>query len=84
MYSSCFSSLILITIVARFSTSFVCYESNVVNVNINLCLIDSNSTIHIANYLQGMQNPRKPVGSEISIISGNKMGSHVEAIGNAR
>ena len=28
-----------------------------------------------------MQNLRKPVGSELSILSGNKMGSHVEGIG---
>ncbi|KAL5810495.1 hypothetical protein ACOSQ3_027207 [Xanthoceras sorbifolium] len=39
------------------------------------------STIHISNSLQGLQNLRKPVGSEQSILSGNKMGSHVEAIG---
>ena len=62
-------------------SSFVCYESNMVNVNINTWWIDSGSTIHIANSLQGMQNLRKPVGSEQSILSGNKMGSHVEAIG---
>ena len=62
-------------------TSYVCYESNMVNVNINTWWIDSGSTIHIANSLQGMQNLRKPVGSEQSILSGNKMGSHVEAIG---
>ena len=28
-----------------------------------------------------MQNLKKPMGSELSILSGNKMGSHVEAIG---
>ena len=59
----------------------MCYESNMVNVNINTWWIDFGSTIHIANSLQGMQNLRKPVGSEQSILSGNKMGSHVEAIG---
>ncbi|RVW26923.1 Retrovirus-related Pol polyprotein from transposon TNT 1-94 [Vitis vinifera] len=31
--------------------------------------------------LEGMQNQRKPVTSEQFILSGNKMGSHVEAIG---
>ncbi|KAJ9692948.1 hypothetical protein PVL29_011870 [Vitis rotundifolia] len=62
-------------------TSFVCYESNMVNVNTNTWWIDSGSTIHIANSLQGMQNLRKPVTSEQFILSGNKMGSHVEAIG---
>ena len=62
-------------------TSFVCYESNMVNVNTNTWWIDSGSTIHISNSLQGMQNLRKPVTSEQFILSGNKMGSHVEAIG---
>ena len=62
-------------------SSFVCYESNMVNANINTWWIDSGFTIHIAYSLQGMQNLRKPVGSELSILSGNKMGSHVEAIG---
>ena len=62
-------------------SSFVFYESNMVNVNINTWWIDSGSTIHIANSLQGMQNLRKPVGNELSILSGNKMGSPVEAIG---
>ena len=62
-------------------SSFVCYEYNMVNVNINTWWIDSGSTIHIANSLQGMQNLRKLVGSELSILSDNKMGSHMEAIG---
>ncbi|RVW71318.1 hypothetical protein CK203_060129 [Vitis vinifera] len=34
-------------------TSFVCYESNMVNVNTNSWWIDSGSTIHISNSLQG-------------------------------
>ena len=44
--------------------SFVCYESNMVNVNHNTRWIDFGSTIHVSNTLQGMQNLRKPVGSE--------------------
>ena len=52
-----------------------------VSVNINTWWIDSGSTIHIANSLQGMQNLRKPVGSEQNILSGNKLGSPMEAIG---
>ena len=32
-------------------SSNVCYESNMVNVNINTWWIDSSSTIHIANSL---------------------------------
>ena len=62
-------------------SSFDCYESNMVNVNINIWWIDYGSTIHIANSLQGMQNLRKLVASELGILSGKKMGSHVEAIG---
>ena len=61
-------------------SSFVCYETNMVHVNINTWWIDSGSTIHIANSLQGMQNQRKRVGSELSLLSGTKMDSHVEAI----
>ena len=41
-------------------TSFVCYESNMVDVNHNTWWIDSGSTIHISNSLQGLQNLRKP------------------------
>ena len=44
--------------------------------------IDSGCTIHVTNVLQDLQNPRKPVGSEKYIYSGNKMSSHVEAIGD--
>ena len=52
-----------------------------VNVNHNTWWIDSGFTIHVSNKLQGMQNLRKPVGSEQCIYSDNKMSSHVEAIG---
>ena len=61
--------------------SFVCYESNMVDVNHNTWWIDYGSTIHVSNTLQVMQNLRKPVGSEQYIYSGSKMSSHVEAIG---
>ena len=60
---------------------FVCYESNMVNVNHNTWWIDSGSTIHVSNTLQGMENLRKPMGSEHFIYSGSKMSSRVEAIG---
>ena len=62
-------------------TSFVCYESNIVNVNTNTWWIDSGSTVHISNSLQGMLNLRKPVSSNQFILSRNKMGSDVEALG---
>ena len=61
--------------------SFVCYESNIVNVNHNTWWIDFGSTIHVSNTLQGMQNLRKPVGSELCLYSASKMSSRVEAIG---
>jgi hypothetical protein len=63
------------------SFSFVSYESNMADVNINTWWIDSGSTIHITNSLHGMQDLRKPVGSEQTVLSGSRMGSHVEAIG---
>ena len=62
------------------SISLVCYESNMASVNINTWWIDSGSTIHIANSLQGMKNLRKPVRSKQRILSGNKLGSPMEAI----
>ena len=49
------------------------------SVNINTWWIDSGSTIHIANSLP--QNQRKPMGSQQSILSSNKLGSPVEPIG---
>ena len=52
-----------------------------VDVNHNTWWIDSRSTIHILNTLQGMQNLRKLVGSEQNVLSSNKVGSHVESIG---
>ena len=44
--------------------AFVFYESNMINVNHNTWWIDSSSTIHVSNTLQGMESLRKPVGSE--------------------
>ncbi|WVZ08825.1 hypothetical protein V8G54_022171 [Vigna mungo] len=63
--------------------AFVCYESNLTSFNHNTWWIDSGSTIHVSNTLQGMQNLRRPVGSEQYIYSGSKMSSHVEAIGTS-
>ena len=63
------------------SISLVCFESNMVDVNYNTWWIDSGSTIHVSNSLQGLKNLREPVGAERYIYSGNKMQSHVEAIG---
>ena len=63
------------------SISFVCYESNMVDVNHDTWWIDSGSTIHVTTTLQGLQNLKKPLRSEQYIFFGNKMHSHVEAIG---
>ena len=60
--------------------SFICYASNMVNVNHNTWWIDFGSTIHVSNTLQGMQNLRKPVGSKQYIYSSSKMSFHVEVI----
>ncbi|KAL0411895.1 UNVERIFIED_CONTAM: hypothetical protein Slati_3779200 [Sesamum latifolium] len=46
----------------------------------NTWWIDSGSTIHVTNSLQGLENLRKPVESECYIYSDNKMGSHGEAL----
>ena len=43
--------------------------------------IDSGSTIHITNSLQGLQKLRKLVGSEKYIYLKNKLRSHVKALG---
>ncbi|KAL4304232.1 hypothetical protein GQ457_10G014510 [Hibiscus cannabinus] len=63
------------------SISLVCFESNMVDVNYSTWWIDSGSTIHVSNSLQGLKNLRELVGAERHIYSGNKMQSHVEAIG---
>ena len=52
-----------------------------IDVNHNTWSIDSGSTIHVTNSLQDLRDLRKPMGSERSIYSGNKMSSHVEAVG---
>ena len=49
----------------------------------NTWWIDSGSTIHVSNTLQGFLDHRKPVGSEHCIYSG-MMRSRVEAVGTCR
>ena len=41
---------------------FVCYKSNFTNVHHNTWWIDSSSTIHVSNILQGMRNPQEAGG----------------------
>nr|XP_048331623.1 uncharacterized protein LOC125422950 [Ziziphus jujuba var. spinosa] len=64
--------------------SFVCYESNMIDVNHNTWWNDSGSSIHVTNSLQGLHDLQKPVESEQSIYSGNKMPSQVEAVGTCK
>ncbi|KAL0413074.1 UNVERIFIED_CONTAM: hypothetical protein Sradi_1509100 [Sesamum radiatum] len=64
--------------------SYVCYESNIVDVYHNTWWIDSGSTIHVTNSLQDLENLKKPVESECYIYSGNHMGSRVKAIRTCR
>ncbi|RVW94057.1 hypothetical protein CK203_034004 [Vitis vinifera] len=50
-----------------------------VHISYNTWWIDSGTTIHVANTMQGFLNQRKPTESECSIYSGNRISSHVEA-----
>ena len=59
---------------------FVYLESNLTNVCHNTWWIDSCTTIHVSNTLQGKRNLRKLVGSERYIHSRRRLSSHVEAI----
>ena len=52
-----------------------------VDVIYNTWWIDFGSTIHVSNTLQGMWSLRKPIPNEQCIYFGNKMRSHVEAVG---
>jgi hypothetical protein len=62
----------------------VCYESNFIDTHHNTWWIDSGTTIHIANIMQGFLSLRKPMGSEQGIYSRNGMRLHVEAVGTFR
>ena len=55
-----------------------------VHISYNTWWIDSGTTIHVANTMQGFLNQRKPTESECSIYSGNRISSHVEAVGTYR
>ena len=51
-----------------------------VHISYNTWWIDSGTTIHVANTMQGFLNQRKPTESERSIYLGNQISSHVEAV----
>ena len=53
--------------------SLVCHESVFVEAPNNTWWVDSGSTIHIVNSMQGFLNLRKPKGNEQCIYSGNRM-----------
>jgi hypothetical protein len=46
----------------------------------NTWWIDSGSTIHIVNTMQGLLNTRKPASNEQRVYSRNKLFSHVEVV----
>lgn len=52
-----------------------------VNINYNTWWVNSGTTIHVSNTLQGMTNLRKSMGSEYYIYSGSQMNSHMEPVG---
>jgi hypothetical protein len=64
--------------------SLVCHEYFSVKAPCNTWWIDSGSTIHIVNTMQGFLNTRKPVSNEQRVYSGNKLFSLVEAVGTFR
>ena len=61
--------------------SLVCHESFFVEAPNNTWWVDSSSTIHIVNSMQGFLNLRKPKGNKQCIYSRNRMCSKVEGIG---
>ncbi|MFA1236636.1 hypothetical protein, partial [Klebsiella pneumoniae] len=64
--------------------SFVTHECNLLQVPENSWWIDSGATVHISNCLQLFQSRREPTMHEKSVYSGNKMRSHVKAVGTCR
>ena len=64
--------------------SLVCHESFFVEAPSNTWWIDSGSTIHIVNTMQGFLNTRKPASHEQRVYSGNKLFSQVETVGTFR
>ncbi|KAG6639801.1 hypothetical protein CIPAW_10G127600 [Carya illinoinensis] len=63
------------------SISLVCHESFFIDAPKNSWWIDSGSSIHIVNTLQGFLTRRKPTTSELWVFTGNKGRSQVVAVG---
>ncbi|KAL6334275.1 hypothetical protein AAG906_014675 [Vitis piasezkii] len=53
--------------------SFVCYESNLVEVPSNTWWIDFGATTHVTNLMQGFLTTRKPKESEKFLYMGNRL-----------
>ena len=64
--------------------SFVCYESNLVEVPSNTWWIDSGATTHVTNLMQGFLTTRKPKESEKFLYMGNRLKVGVIAVGTYR
>ncbi|KAH7866788.1 hypothetical protein Vadar_024998 [Vaccinium darrowii] len=64
--------------------SFVCYESNLVEVPSNTWWIDYGATTHITNSLQGYLSTRKPGESDRFVYMGNRLKAEVLAVGTYR
>jgi hypothetical protein len=62
--------------------SFVCFESNLVDVPIDSWWLDSGSTTHIAVSLQGFRNLREPSPRESKLRVGNDLAIAVESVGD--
>ena len=60
--------------------AYVCFESNLVNVPLDLSWLDSGATVHIATFLQGIRNLRKPSEKESKLKVGSDIGIDVEHI----
>ena len=61
--------------------SFVCFETNLVDVPSNTWWLDSGAIIHISINMQGYLTTRQPMTREKTILMGSKMGVKVEDIG---
>ena len=64
--------------------SFVCYESNLVEVPSNTWWIDYGATTHVTNLMQGFLTTKKPKESEKFLYMGNRLKVGVIAVGTYR
>ena len=62
-------------------SSFVCFESNFINVPSNTWWLDSGANVHVSNSLQGFSSTRTIRSNERNLLMGNKSEASIEAIG---